>query len=402
MLNNYKSPLGYVADGKKIDTYGVDHSGFTTKDEIEYQMARQKRENSLIEGYNNQGITKDYPQYGTNFWGKADNNYGFGSSNIADNIKNKQTQDISSALYPNPIGNNAASYKLAQNINTNNGIESNVKQIYNMFQNLNPSSIGENASKYINSYIKDINFRNNERHNLIRAIEEPTSFVFSLITSNTPEDIPNYQQSKNIQSLNGNQLDTKERIDAYKTNKDIYINLEDKEEDGFKTFPYHDEKIGKYYVEKYSPIIEKYAKENGIDSNIVKAILFSEASDYHDEGANRLGDVVGKIPFSDYILKIFNRQSSTSIWPMNIQSKTWGDFQGKRYDVYNPEQNIALSVKLLKEILDSVPDKDIAKIATLWNNTGAKQVSDYGARTKYYYDNSMWDKRKLCLDNKKL
>ena len=82
-------------------------------------MARQKRENSLIEGYNNQGITKDYPQYGTNFWGKADNNYGFGSSNIADNIKNKQTQDISSALYPNQIGNDAASYKLAQNNQAN-------------------------------------------------------------------------------------------------------------------------------------------------------------------------------------------------------------------------------------------------------------------------------------------
>ena len=55
------SSLDCVADGKKIDTYGVDHSGFTTKDEIEYQMARQKRENSLIEGYNNQGITENYP-----------------------------------------------------------------------------------------------------------------------------------------------------------------------------------------------------------------------------------------------------------------------------------------------------------------------------------------------------
>ena len=125
MFTDYKSPLGYVADGKKIDTYGVDHSGFTTKDEIEYQMARQKRENSLIEGYNNQGITKDYPQYGTNFWGKADNNYGFGSSNIADNIKDKQNQDISSALYPNQIGNDAASYKLAQNNQANTASDAN-------------------------------------------------------------------------------------------------------------------------------------------------------------------------------------------------------------------------------------------------------------------------------------
>ena len=110
MLNNYKSPLGYVADGKKIDSYGVDHSGFSTKDEIKYQMARQRREKRLIDNYNRQGITKDYPQYGNNFWGEPDNNYGFGSSNIAENIKRKQNQDINSVLYPKTTGNDAEGY----------------------------------------------------------------------------------------------------------------------------------------------------------------------------------------------------------------------------------------------------------------------------------------------------
>ena len=39
---------------------------------------------------NNQGIT-NYPQYTTNFWGSsADNNYGFGTSNIENNIENRQ------------------------------------------------------------------------------------------------------------------------------------------------------------------------------------------------------------------------------------------------------------------------------------------------------------------------
>lgn len=37
--------------------------------------------------YNQQGITENYPQYGTNFWGDAGNNYGFGSSNISQNIQ---------------------------------------------------------------------------------------------------------------------------------------------------------------------------------------------------------------------------------------------------------------------------------------------------------------------------
>lgn len=86
---NYKSKLGYLAGDSKIDTYGVDHSKFSLRDEIAYQMARSEREGQLIKNLNSQGITKNYPQYGTNFWGRnAENNYGFGSSDISENIEN--------------------------------------------------------------------------------------------------------------------------------------------------------------------------------------------------------------------------------------------------------------------------------------------------------------------------
>ncbi len=48
-----------------------------------------KRENKLIQDYNNQGINKNYPQHGTNFWGRpADDNYGFGNSDIEGNVEN--------------------------------------------------------------------------------------------------------------------------------------------------------------------------------------------------------------------------------------------------------------------------------------------------------------------------
>ena len=40
---NYKSPLGYQTGEGQIDTYGVDHSGFSTRDELEYQFARQNK-----------------------------------------------------------------------------------------------------------------------------------------------------------------------------------------------------------------------------------------------------------------------------------------------------------------------------------------------------------------------
>ena len=89
MYRNFKSQLGYENGENKIDSYGVDHRNFSLRDEISYQMARSNRENELIKNYNNQGITQDYPQYSNNFWGgNPANNYGFGSSNISDNIEN--------------------------------------------------------------------------------------------------------------------------------------------------------------------------------------------------------------------------------------------------------------------------------------------------------------------------
>ena len=93
--SKYKSPLGYQTGENQIDSYGVDHSGFTLRDEIAYQMARQQRENQIIKNYNNQGITQDYPQSGNNFWGNSpDNNFGFGSSQISSNIENMQNTPV--------------------------------------------------------------------------------------------------------------------------------------------------------------------------------------------------------------------------------------------------------------------------------------------------------------------
>ncbi len=90
MYPKYTSPFGYQTGVGGIDTYGVNHNGFSLRDEIEYQFARQKRENQLMQNYNAQGITENYPQYTTNFWGNSANNYGFGNSNIAGNIANMQ------------------------------------------------------------------------------------------------------------------------------------------------------------------------------------------------------------------------------------------------------------------------------------------------------------------------
>ena len=89
MYRKYTSPLGYQTGTDGIDTYGVNHNGFSLRDELEYQNARQSREKRLMQNFNSQGMDENYPQYTTNFWGNnADNNYGFGMTNISQNIEN--------------------------------------------------------------------------------------------------------------------------------------------------------------------------------------------------------------------------------------------------------------------------------------------------------------------------
>ena len=55
-FKKYPPPFGCVSDGEKIDAYDIDHSGFSTRDEPEYQFARQERENQLADILNRQGI----------------------------------------------------------------------------------------------------------------------------------------------------------------------------------------------------------------------------------------------------------------------------------------------------------------------------------------------------------
>ena len=57
MFEEYKSPFGYQVGDNGIDSYGVNYSGFSLRDEIEYQTARDQRESRLVQMYNQQGIT---------------------------------------------------------------------------------------------------------------------------------------------------------------------------------------------------------------------------------------------------------------------------------------------------------------------------------------------------------
>ena len=90
MYPRYQSRSGYFNQDDQTDGYGVDHSGFSLRDELLYQTARTEREQELFENFNRQGVDKSYPRLGTSFWGNSADNYGFGRSNIENNIKKRQ------------------------------------------------------------------------------------------------------------------------------------------------------------------------------------------------------------------------------------------------------------------------------------------------------------------------
>ena len=102
LYRKMKSPLGYQnLTNSSLDSYGVDHSAFTTRDELEYQFARQERENLLMDQEQQNGVTDNFTQYGTNFWGTPqENNYGFGSSNISENIERLQKTFMTPPIQP--------------------------------------------------------------------------------------------------------------------------------------------------------------------------------------------------------------------------------------------------------------------------------------------------------------
>ena len=122
----YTSPFGYQVGDNSIDSYGVDHSGFTTRDEVEYQFARDKREQDLMKQYNDQGITSNYPQYTTNFWGNnAANNYGFGMTNITDNIANLPK------VTPIPVATAVPQQEIQNSVQPQNTLS----EAYNIYKN---------------------------------------------------------------------------------------------------------------------------------------------------------------------------------------------------------------------------------------------------------------------------
>ncbi|MDZ4217267.1 MAG: hypothetical protein U1C97_03035, partial [Candidatus Gracilibacteria bacterium] len=147
-----------------------------------------------------------------------------------------------------------------------------------------------------------------------------------------------------------------------------------------------------YRDESYSEVsgnihlIEKYAEQYGVDEDIIKSIIYLETTHGY---ADRVGELVHYLSGGWW--------GNTSLRPMNLQLR-WGKIEenGKplnyiREDLENPEKNIHVGTLLVKRIWDRLENPTVEKIGTVYNNSNALKVSEYGVWLGEIYREKLFD-----------
>lgn len=125
-------------------------------------------------------------------------------------------------------------------------------------------------------------------------------------------------------------------------------------------------------VAQYKDIIESEAIQQGVDSNLIRAILYMETTHgYYDK-----------------LMEVFDKNNS--ILPMNVRSDYWRDLGFSRTSLKKPETNIHVGTLLLKRIIERVQPTNVEGIASVYNDLGTTVTTDYGARVKVIYDDKLW------------
>jgi soluble lytic murein transglycosylase-like protein len=126
-------------------------------------------------------------------------------------------------------------------------------------------------------------------------------------------------------------------------------------------------------VSKYSDLIDRVAKEVGVQGRLIRAIMHMETTHgYYDAPLALFGE-------------------NKSIRPMNVNFDFWGGRFGDRTALNDPYLNIKAGAEILKRIIANLPrDATVRQIATLYNDINAQSVTDYGARVDRIFAEQPW------------
>lgn len=131
--------------------------------------------------------------------------------------------------------------------------------------------------------------------------------------------------------------------------------------------------------------IEQVAREEGVDPDLIRAVMFMETTHGNYGGA---GPIADRLNWSDTIL------------PMNVNVRYWGDNFGTRKELNQLPNNIRAGARMLKNIMGNFQSPaSIATIGTLYNDSNATRVSDYGARLEAIYKSRPWERDPDFVDD---
>jgi len=125
-------------------------------------------------------------------------------------------------------------------------------------------------------------------------------------------------------------------------------------------------------VAKHSRAITSEANRLGVDSDLVKAIMYMETTHGYYDAIPALID------------------KNKSILPMNVRSGYWKNIGFTREELKQSNNNIAAGVYLIKQLSERVTPYSVEGLASLYQDLGTTQVTEYGARVKQIYDKKLW------------
>ena len=155
----------------------------------------------MMQMYNQQGITENYPQYTTNFWGNAGNNYGFGTSNIKQNIENV-TNRLNNSFINTGVQNNAQQLQMPAGTQQQITMPNNNLQKYNN----NFANFVSNTYDIVNNTYNDIKqdyFGQRNYQNRYKQGCTPSNIAYNTISNYQISPNPKLVENGNIVSNYG-------------------------------------------------------------------------------------------------------------------------------------------------------------------------------------------------------
>ena len=167
-----------------------------------------------------------------------------------------------------------------------------------------------------------------------------------------------------------------ERIKSILANEPAVFEIEDSEAAEVRTPVHEQEQLGFWEVWVHQDVIEQIAKEEGVDPDLLRALMYFENTRGRSYGA-----LFEWLHLSDSML------------PMNIKQSVWAGLLDEGEDLSDPVANIRAGARVIRRILERVPHPTVARIGSIWNFTGREKVSDNGARIADIYASRPWEER---------